>query len=69
MKEGIKYKATTAMPGSDLHRLLTEAQSAKSDKDRQELRKKAEQCYNDCEARHKRSIGELKFHGWAPKED
>lgn len=69
MKDGIKYKDTIAMPGSNLHTLLTEATVAKDPKVAQELRKKAEQCYNECDQRHKRSIGELSFHGWAMKED
>lgn len=69
MKNGIKYKDTTVMPGSTLHELLTDLSSEKDQKKAQELRKKAEQCYTDCLARYKRSIGELSFHGWAPKED
>lgn len=52
MKEGIKYKDTKAMPGSDLHRLLTEAASAKTPQLAQELRKKAELCYNECQQRY-----------------
>lgn len=58
MKQGIVYKDTKAMPGSDLHRLLTEATSAKDGKVAQELRKKAELCYNECNQRYKKSIGE-----------
>lgn len=59
MKQGTIYKDTKAMPGSDLHRLLTEA-AAKSGKDKQELLKKAELCYNECEQRYRKSIGENK---------
>ena len=51
-REGIKYKDTKAMPGSDLKRLLTDLAAEKDQKKAQELRKKAEQCYNDCEARY-----------------
>jgi hypothetical protein len=55
--EGIKYKDTRAMPGSDLFNLLSDARDEKDQKKAQELRKKAEQCYTDCEARHRKSIG------------
>lgn len=68
MREGIKYKDVTAMPGSDLHRLLSESRATKDQKLSQELRKKAERCYTECLQRHQRSIGELKFHGWAPTQ-
>jgi hypothetical protein len=58
VKEGIKYKDTKAMPGSNLHDLLTWAASEKDPKKAQELRKKAEQCYQECEARYRKSMGE-----------
>jgi len=57
MKDGIKYKDTKAMPGSDLYKLLEAAASAKTPKERQEFLKKAETCYNECEQRYQKSIG------------
>lgn len=48
MRESIRYKDVTAMPGSDLHRLLSESRAAKDQKVSQDLRKKADQCYTDC---------------------
>lgn len=58
MRHGIPYKDTKAMPGSDLHKLLSEALAEKDAKKSMELRKKAEQCYNDCDQRYRKSIGE-----------
>lgn len=45
-KVGIPYKDTLAMPGSDLHKFLSEGNA-----------KKAEQAYQECEARYRKSIG------------
>ena len=40
MQKGIKYKGTTAMPGSQLHKFLSEKKL-----------KEAEKCYKDTEKR------------------
>jgi len=58
MKQGIKYKDTKAMPGSDLYKLLEEADTTKSPVLAKELRKKAEQVYQETEARYRKSIGQ-----------
>jgi hypothetical protein len=68
VKNGIKYMDVTAMPGSILHTLLTDLSSEKDPKKAKELRDKAKQCYTECHQRYQRSVGELSFHGWAPKE-
>lgn len=59
-KDGILYKDTKAMPGSDLHKLLTEQFATNDQKKFQELRKKVELCYNECNQRYLKSIGETK---------
>lgn len=45
----ISYKDTFAMPGSELHKYLTEGNS-----------KKAEQCYQETEERYRKSMGIVK---------
>jgi hypothetical protein len=44
--KGIVYKDTLAMPGSNLHELLTKGDA-----------KKAEQCYQETETRYRKSMG------------
>jgi hypothetical protein len=58
MKIGIKYKDTKAMPGSDLYKLLTDAEETKNPAHAKELRKKAEQVYQETEARYRKSMGQ-----------
>lgn len=51
MKNAIKYKDTLAMPGSELHSLLTEARNSKDPEKKKEFNKKAEKSYKDTKKR------------------
>lgn len=55
--EPIDYKGWKAMPGSELHDLLSESRTTKDQKAAQDLRKKADQCYTECHQRYIKSIG------------
>lgn len=57
-KRGIKYKDTTAMPGSELYQLLTDANDTKDPVKKKELSKKAEKCHKDCSTRYNVLMGE-----------
>ena len=57
-RQSIKYKHTTAVPGSELHTLLESAREEKDGQKAQALRQKADILYNEIEAKELKLMGE-----------